>query len=114
MKARFYHNPRCSKSRQSLELLNERGLDFEIIAYLDQPPSESQLAELIKSLPEDQQGEIVRTNETEYKDRPFELNDFKVVAAKLAKTPKLIQRPILQIGNQARIGRPPEKLLELL
>ena len=113
MKARIYHNPRCSKSRATLALLQARGVEVEIIDYLTTPPSQSTLRQLLRKL-----GlpalELVRTHEPEFRAHSSKaLGDDEIVAL-LAAEPKLIERPIVEIGGRARIGRPPEQVLEIL
>lgn len=112
---RIYHNPRCSKSRQTLALLQDHGIEPEIILYLEKPPTEQELAALIKSLainPRD----LLRKNESEYKGHKLDnpgITDQDIIAA-MVKSPKLIERPIVTCGQRAIIGRPPEKVRELL
>ena len=114
MKPRIYHNPRCSKSRATLELLRSRGIEPEIIEYLKTPPSAEALKELLGKLglePRD----IVRTGEAEFKDAGIDLSaaDEDTVLALIADQPKILQRPIVETEREARIGRPPEQVLEL-
>ncbi|MDX1619263.1 MAG: arsenate reductase (glutaredoxin) [Balneolaceae bacterium] len=111
---KIYHNPRCSKSRQTLAILEEKGAEPEIIKYLDNPPGAEELKELIQLLgiqPE----ELVRKSESIFKEKykGRELNDDEWIAA-MAAHPKLIQRPIVVGEQRAVIGRPPEKVLALL
>ena len=111
----LYHNPRCSKSRGALELLEARGLAPTVVRYLDTPPSADQLRALLDKLgivPR----ELLRSGEDEYKALGLadsSLSDAQLIAAMVAH-PKLIERPILVAGERAVIGRPPEKVLELL
>jgi arsenate reductase (glutaredoxin) len=112
MKARIYHNPRCSKSRATLALLTERGVDLEVIEYLENPPSKAKLRELMRKL-DGPAIAMVRTDEPEFKPHAKrELGDDDIVEL-LAATPRLLQRPIVEVGDKARIGRPPERVLEL-
>ena len=110
----IYHNPKCSKSRQTLALLEERDLELRIVPYLESPPSKSELADIVKMLGI-AAADIVRTGEDEYKESGLTAdsseNDFldAIVIA-----PKLMQRPIVICGDQARVGRPPESALEIL
>lgn len=110
----IYHNPRCSKSRQGVALLEEQHKDFEIVKYLDSIPSKEELTEIIKLL-----GispiELVRKNEQIWKDnfKGKELSDDAIVKAML-EHPRLIERPIIINGNKAVIGRPTEKILEII
>jgi arsenate reductase len=112
MKAKIYHNPRCSKSRATLALLEQRGIDLEIVDYLATPPSKATLRELVRKLDEPALS-LVRTGEPEFKPHSGrELRDDDVVEL-LAEVPRLLQRPIVEVGHRARIGRPPERVLEL-
>ena len=111
----IYHNPSCSKSRQTLDLLKENGIDPEIVLYLEDTPNADVLASLIKKLGMTPR-ELLRTGESEYMDRGLDNTDLagsEVINAMLA-SPILIQRPIVECGDQARIGRPPEQVLEIL
>jgi arsenate reductase len=113
MKAKIYHNPRCSKSRAALALLRERNVDVEIVEYLERPPSRATLEQLLRKLGVPPLA-IVRTDEPEFRalaDRA--LGDDELLDL-LAEHPRLLQRPIVEVGTAARIGRPPEKVLELL
>jgi arsenate reductase len=113
MKAKIYHNPRCSKSRATLALLQERGVEVEIVDYLAAPPTRATLEGLVRKLKLPVSA-LVRTNEPEYRalaGRP--LADHELIEL-LVKEPKLLQRPIVEVGAEARIGRPPEQVLELL
>lgn len=111
----LYHNPRCSKSRAALELLESRGLQPEIVDYLGSPPSREQLTRLLAMLGVAPRG-LIRTGEPEYSElgleRP-EASDESLIEAMCAH-PRLIERPIFVRGNRAVIGRPPERVLELL
>ena len=111
---KIYHNPRCRKSREGLAYLEAAGREFEVIRYLDDPLTPGQISELLKALslpPID----LVRKNEavwkSEYKGK--ELSDAQLIEA-LSKHPKLIERPIILVGDKAVIGRPAEKIAELL
>ena len=111
----LYHNPRCSKSRAALELLEARGLKPEIVRYLDSPLSTSELKELLNKLGLTAR-QLLRTGEDEYKTLELAdagLEEAQLIAA-MVEHPKLIERPILVAGNKAIIGRPPEKVLEIL
>ena len=114
-KPTIYHNPRCSKSRQTLELLNEKDLDTEIIEYLKTPPDVTELEHILDLL-ELEPRQLMRTNEAEYADLKLDdesLDRAQLVAAMVAH-PKLIQRPIVVSNGKAALGRPPEKVLEIL
>ncbi|WP_405250368.1 arsenate reductase (glutaredoxin) [Dokdonia sp. Asnod3-C12] len=111
---KIYHNPRCSKSRQGLALLEESGKEFEVIKYLDNPLSETALASLIDML-DISPMELVRKGETIWKEnyKGRELSDTDVIAA-MSQHPKLIERPIVVLGKKAVIGRPLENIEKLL
>ncbi|MFT7442259.1 MAG: arsenate reductase [Maribacter sp.] len=111
---KIYHNPRCTKSRQGLEILENLGKKFEVIKYLDAIPSEKELTEIIKLLniaPID----LVRKNEKIWKEnyKGKVLSDKDVIAA-MIQNPKLIERPIVINKNSAVIGRPSENILTIL
>ncbi|MCE4071401.1 MULTISPECIES: arsenate reductase (glutaredoxin) [Pseudomonas] len=111
----LFHNPRCSKSRGALELLEERGIQPEIIRYLETPPSAAELKALLGKLGIGAR-QLLRTGEDEYKELNLAnpaLGDDQLIEA-MASHPKLIERPILIVGDKAVIGRPPEKVLEIL
>ena len=111
----LYHNPRCSKSRQALALLQERGIEPDLVLYLDTPPSGDQLRELLRQLgmaPRD----LLRKGEDAYKEQGLDnpaLDEAALIAA-MTGHPKLIERPIAVRGDRAVVGRPPERVLELL
>jgi arsenate reductase len=111
----LYHNPRCSKSRGALELLEARGVQPNVVRYLETPPSASELKSLLGKLGITAR-ELLRSGEDEYKT--LGLSDTSLSEAQLieamVKHPKLIERPILIAGDKAVVGRPPEKVLELL
>lgn len=111
----IYHNPRCSKSRQSLALLEEHGVKPQIVLYLDSPPSEAGLRGLLGKLGMSAR-ELMRKGEDVYSDKGLadeSLSEGQLIAAMVAH-PILIQRPIVESGKQAVIGRPPENVLGLL
>lgn len=112
---RLFHNPRCSKSRGALDLLREHGVEPEIVAYVQQPPSIEELRGLLQMLGLGPRG-ILRTSEPEYAELGLadaSLDDEALLAAMHAH-PRLIERPIFVRGHRAVIGRPPERVLELL
>ena len=115
MTAKIYHNPRCSKSRQTLELIRARGIEPEIVLYLEAAPSAREIADLLAKLgkaPRD----IMRKGEAVYKELGLNnpaLSDEALIEA-MAQNPILIERPIVIANNQARLGRPPEDVLEIL
>ncbi|MDU4250661.1 arsenate reductase (glutaredoxin) [Pseudomonas sp.] len=111
----IFHNPRCSKSRGALELLEERGIQPEIIRYLETPPNATELKTLLAKLGIGAR-QLLRTGEDEYKDLDLAnpaLTDDQLIEA-MVSHPKLIERPIVIVGDKAVIGRPPEKVLEIL
>jgi arsenate reductase len=115
MTMKLYHNTRCSKSRGALELLAERGLAPEIVYYLETPPSPAELRELLGMLGTDAGG-LLRTGEAEYAE--LGLNDPSLgedaLIEAMAAHPKLIERPVFVNNGRAVIGRPPERVLDLL
>ncbi len=115
MSITIYHNPRCSKSRQTLELLKGNQSDVQILEYLKTPPTADELMAVISKLGVSVR-DIIRTKEAEYKEvgaNNESLTDIELVKL-LIKTPKLIERPIVINGNKAVIGRPPENVLEII
>ena len=112
----FYHNPRCSKSRQALNLLETEGCEVTIIQYIKHPLSKDELKTLAIQLKVSSARDMMRTNESEYK--ALQLGQDSVTEEQLfdamVNSPKLIERPIAVNGSRARIGRPPELVLELL
>jgi len=115
MSVTIYHNPRCSKSRQTLALLEKHGIQPEIIDYLETPPTEAELKRLLKLLGITPR-ELLRKKEAEYKqaglDAP-DVSDTEVIRA-LVKHPRLMERPIVVVGSKAALGRPPENVLKIL
>jgi arsenate reductase len=111
----LFHNPRCSKSRQTLALLESRGKSPTIIEYLKTPPDEATIRDLLTKL-ELQPVDIMRTGEEPYKAARDEIRTMSAndQIGWLAANPRVLQRPIVVIGDQARIGRPPESVLEIL
>jgi arsenate reductase len=111
----LYHNPRCSKSRGALELLEARGLTPNVVRYLETPLNATQIKALLGKLGISAR-QLLRTGEDEYK--MLQLADESLSEAQLidaiAQHPKLMERPILEVGDKAVIGRPPENVLELL
>ena len=111
----LYHNPRCSKSRAALEILEARGLAPTVVRYLDTPLEAAQLRSLLGKLGLSAR-QLLRSGEDEYKALNLadaSLSDEQLIEA-MAAHPKLIERPILVAGDKAVIGRPPEKVLEIL
>jgi arsenate reductase len=112
----IYHNPRCSKSRETLALLEERGISPTVVAYLDTPPDAAQIGELLALLGLPDARALMRKGEAEYKELGLEnpaLSQAELIAAMVAH-PRLIERPIVVANGQARIGRPPENVLDIL
>ncbi|MCF6194672.1 MAG: arsenate reductase (glutaredoxin) [Kangiellaceae bacterium] len=112
---KIYHNPRCSKSRQTLALLEENKVDLEIIEYLNHPPSASELADVILLLGIEPR-ELMRKGEPEYKESGLnnsELSNQQQIKLMIAN-PKVIERPIVIGNGKAAIGRPPESVLNIL
>ncbi len=112
---KIYHNPRCSKSRATLQLLRDRGLDPEVIEYLQTPPSAEELGDLLSLLGLEPR-ELARVKEGAYAEAG--IGDTALgrdeVIAKMVANPSVIERPIVVCGDRAAIGRPPEKVLEIL
>ena len=110
----IYHNPRCSKSRETLNILESENVDFKIIKYLDEELSAKELSKIIKLL-NIKPIELVRKNESLWKDN-FKNSTFtdKELIDIMVKNPKLIERPIVINGNKAVIGRPPQLVLDII
>ena len=111
---KIYHNNRCSKSRCGLEILENSGKEFQVVKYLDDVPTETELKEII-SLLNISPIQLVRKGEKIWKEefKGKELSDAEVIQA-MVNNPKLIERPIVINGNKAVIGRPPESILEII
>ena len=111
---KIYHNPRCSKSRQTLEIIQEKGHVPEVIKYLDTPPTEKEIELVLSKLNLKPRG-LMRKGEAEYKQffKDESLSN-KALIALMRKYPKVIERPIVLANNKAVIGRPPESVLEIL
>jgi len=114
-KLKIWHNPRCSKSRNALSLLEQINEDFEIIKYLDTPPSIEELKEILKMLGFKSARELMRTKEEIYKELALkdETDEEKLIEA-MVKHPRLIERPIVIKGDKAVVGRPIENIEKLL
>ena len=109
------HNPRCSKSRQTLALLEEQGVDIAITKYLETPPNEAELTAILQKLGISAR-DLLRKGEDDYKNLALhnpDLSEADLIKA-MVTHPKLIERPIVINGNKAKIGRPPESVLEIL
>ena len=115
MSVTLYHNPKCSKSRQTLGLIEERGVTPTIVKYLETPPTSMELKDILGKLNISPR-ELLRKKEDEYSDLKLDdssLSDEDLIKA-MVEHPVLIERPIVITENQARIGRPPEQVLEIL
>jgi len=108
----IYHNPRCTKSRQTLSLLRERGVEPTIVEYLSDPPDEATLRGLLKKLGL-RPAELIRRKEHRELNLP-ETDDADELIRRMAEHPQIIERPIVVSGRQARLGRPPENVLDIL
>lgn len=111
----IYHNPRCSKSRATLALLEERGIQPEVVKYLETPPDAATLRKIISMLGIGAR-DLLRKGEAEYKELGLDdatKTDDEIIAA-MVKHPALIERPIVIANGQARIGRPPDSVLEII
>lgn len=112
---KIYHNPRCSKSRATMELLADNKVNSEVIEYLKTPPSKQELEDILKMLGLEPR-QLMRTHEAEYKDNNLadeSLSREQLIDA-MIQHPKLIERPIVINNGKAAIGRPPESILEIL
>ena len=111
----IYHNPRCSKSRETLKLLNENGIEPTIVLYLDTPPDPKTLKSLLKKL-NMKAHELIRKNEADYKSLGLNSDSISedALIEAMSAHPKLIERPIVIHGKKAAIGRPPETVLDIL
>jgi len=115
MSVQIYHNPRCSKSRQTLQLLEENGVQAEVIEYLKTPPTAEELDAILQLL-DMQPRELMRKSEAEYKATGMDNPDLDrdALIAGMVNTPKLIERPIVLANGKAAVGRPPESVLAIL
>ena len=116
MRFTIYHNARCSKSRNTLALLQEKGVEPDVVAYLETPPDAATLSQLIRQLGFSDARQLLRSSEAEYSERNLadpSLSQEAIIAA-MVDCPRLIERPIVVAGERAVIGRPPENVLALL
>ena len=115
MTVKIYHNPRCGKSRQTLQLLKEQGIDLEIIEYLKTPPNAEELNDILQKLGMEPR-ELMRKKEAEYKASGLDDQslDRQALINGMVNNPILIERPIVLANNKAAIGRPPEAVLAIL
>ncbi|MFJ3455438.1 arsenate reductase (glutaredoxin) [Scandinavium goeteborgense] len=112
----IYHNPRCSKSRETLALLKDNGVEPDVVLYLDTPPDAATLKDLLKMLGMTSARQLMRQKEDLYKELNLAdsaLSENALIEVMIAH-PKLIERPIVVKDGQARIGRPPEQVLEII
>ena len=115
MSITIYHNPRCSKSRQTLSILEDKGIEIDIIEYLQSPPDATTLKSLLKKLGINAK-DLLRKGEAEFKLAGLDKNsvtDEEIIQA-MVKYPKLIERPIVVNKDKAALGRPPENVLKIL
>ncbi|MCQ8103397.1 arsenate reductase (glutaredoxin) [Methylomonas sp. SURF-2] len=115
MSITIYHNPRCAKSRETLKLLEEKGLQPDVVEYLKHPPTSAELQDILHKLGIKPR-ELMRTKEAEYKENGLDdasLSDAELIAA-MIRIPKLIERPIVLTNGKAAVGRPPENVLNIL
>ncbi|MBL1292248.1 MAG: arsenate reductase (glutaredoxin) [Thiotrichales bacterium] len=115
MSVTIYHNPRCSKSRQTLEIIRNQGIEPEIVEYLDTPPSANKMKQLLTMLDMEPE-QIMRKSEAIYKElglKDSNLNKTELIKT-LVENPKLIERPIVTNGDKAALGRPPQNVLDIL
>jgi arsenate reductase len=110
---KIYHNPRCSKSRQTLDLIRGNGIEPEVIEYLNTPPTQADIKEVLGFLNLEAK-DIVRTKEEVFKALDLDLSNESQVISAISKNPKIMERPIVVNGDKAVIGRPPENVLEIL
>lgn len=115
MSITIYHNPRCSKSRQTMQLLKDNEVEPLVVEYLKTPPSKAELTGILNMLGMEPR-DLMRKKEKEYKESGMDNPDLDrdALIQGMVDHPKLIERPIVINGNKAMIGRPPEKVLELI
>lgn len=115
MEVVIYHNPKCSKSRKTLDLIHSRNVEPKVVEYLQNPPSRSELEAILRTLDFGPRN-LIRTGESEFKENGLDdpsITDDQLITAML-EHPILIQRPIVVAGRRATVGRPPENVLEIL
>jgi len=113
MSVTIYHNPRCSKSRQTLELIREKGVEPQIVEYLETPPSAAELKDILSKLGMSA-AEIVRTKEAKEEGIDVSALDNDALIEALAAHPRAIERPIVVKGAKAVMGRPPQNVIDLI
>ncbi|MGM0631738.1 MAG: arsenate reductase (glutaredoxin) [Pseudomonadota bacterium] len=114
MQVTIWHNPRCSKSRETLKLLREQGIEPAVRLYLEDSPDAEELEDVIGRLG-GSAIDLVRTKEKEFRDAGLhrDATDGELIAA-MVQYPKLIERPVVLVGDRAALGRPPEQVLDIL
>jgi arsenate reductase len=115
MSITIYHNPRCTKSRQTLQLLKDKGVEPDVVEYLKETPSKDELKKIINSLGISAR-DVLRKKEAVYKEAGFDndnLSEDEIISL-MEKNPKVIERPIVVNGSKAAIGRPPENVLDII
>ena len=112
---RIFYNPNCSKCRLTMDILNDKGANTTVVEYLKAPPNHAELVEVLDLLGIEPR-ELMRKHETPYKDNNLDNNDLsrEQLIQAMIDNPVLIERPIIIKGNKATIGRPPEKVLDIL
>lgn len=114
METIIWHNPRCSKSRQTLALIEAQGIEPTIVRYLDEPPSYEVLERVLEQLGMEPR-ELMRTGEELYKSLGLaDVEDYEELIDSMVQHPRLIERPVVIRGDKAALGRPPESVLEIL
>lgn len=115
MTVTIYHNPRCSKSRQTLALLEEKGVQHDVVLYLQDPPDAATITNIVAKLGLASARDLMRKGEAVYKELGLkDVSDEAALIQAMADNPILIERPIVLNGGEAKIGRPPEGVLEIL
>ena len=114
-KVQIFYNPRCSKCRLTMDILNDKGVQTTVIEYLNTPPDTAELNKVLDILGLEPRG-LMRKNETPYKENKLDNPDLsrEQLIQAMIDNPILIERPIIINGNKATIGRPPEKVLDIL
>ena len=112
---KLYHNPRCSKSRQTLSILTEKGVEPDVVEYLKSAPTADEIVKLMQMLGFSSVRQAMRTGEAVYKELDLKtVDDEEALIAAIVENPILLERPIFVSGERAVIGRPPENVLSLL
>ncbi|WP_193049009.1 arsenate reductase (glutaredoxin) [Pseudoalteromonas undina] len=115
MSVTIYHNPRCSKSRETLNLLQSKNIEPSVVEYLKTPLSHQQISTLVSQLGFNSARDLMRTKEEQYKALNLkDVNSESVLIDAMVENPKLIERPIVVNNNKAALGRPPENVLSVL